>query len=460
MSKKPLVKEKDRFVDDSPAYRRKRRAGYAGLFWSNIGFLLKMATGRAPKPTLFKPHDLDPGFFGANCPPSPTVELEDLMFECLSELGLRSVRVDWGYESDPGIVSRWLERLLAAGIEPLVHLVQPSSEASRMDESGARERWGDFLESVFERFAPRIRRYEIGSTPNRHSWSGYTVGDYVTACRLAQDRAEARGLELLGPNISDFAPYYTIAVLSACRRRKVRFAAMTDNLFVDRGGAPESYDPSVLGRRMRDVARGDLPGKSMGLLWVARAYGIEEVCSTYSYYTLNVGATQRKSDRRPLRYVSLQTYADYLTRYFILSAAAGMLRRVYWGNLAGYYKGVLDDGYRHRPDPPTVHHKFLNYGEADDYRRRPAFEAFRTVVAQLSGARFVVAPSGRDPYVFEFERDGRSIVAAWSAKPAGDGSAWVDALLADGATVLSRDGEEQRLEPPVHLGPSPIYLVR
>ncbi len=381
------------------------------------------------------------------------------MFAALCEIGPRAVRVDWGYDSDPDITARWLERLLAAGFDILLHLVQSSDQASRMTQPEAQRRWGDFLAPIFAKFACRIRQFEIGSTPNRHSWSGYSLRDYVAACRIAQDLADQFGAQIVGPNVSDFAPYFTVGLLDACRRNGVRFSAMTDNLFVDRAGAPEAFDPSVAGKLLRDRAKMDLVGKEAVLKTITRSFGIESAYCTYTYYTLSLTGRPRSSRKRPGRYTDPDTYADYLVRYFTLSAAAGALDRVYWGNLAGHFKGLLDDGYPHRPDPPTVHHEFYNYGRAQDYARRPAFAAFRTVVAQLQGARFVAAPCRRGPFLLQFERDGRSVLVAWSAKPNGEKSDLVAEWIANGAQILSRDGEPLAPQDVPQLGPSPVYLV-
>ncbi len=454
------MKERNKYKDDSVSYRLKRARGYGRLALSNAGFLGRMALGRANRPPLFEPHDLDPCFFGANCPPSPTQEMEDLMFGVLTDLGLKTARVDWGYESDMAMIVRWLDRLIDSGFEILLHLVQPAPEAARMDEAAARGRWKDFIAPIFERYASRIGWFEIGSTPNRHTWSGYTISDYAAACSIAQEVASAHGARIVGPNVSDFAPYFTVPLLSACRGAGVRFDAMSDNLFVDRAGAPETYDSSVLGRGLRNVGKFDLAGKSGVLARVARAYGIERVFCTYTYYTHNVYSEQRYSRKRPGRYLMPETYSDYLVRYFVYSAAAGALDRVYWGNLAGYWKGLVNDGYNHRPDPPTVHHKFYNYGDVANYERRPGIVAFQNVVKRLQGARFDRTISRRDPFVFRFERDGESIVVAWSANEDGEPCSAVDALIDRGAKVFSRDGEPLDPKTPVKLTGSPIYLIQ
>jgi len=328
-----------------------------------------------------------------------------------------------------------------------------------MDERAPQRRWERFLEPILERYSGKIRRAEIGSTPNRHSWSGYTIADYVQTCRIAQDQANTHNFKLVGPNVSDFAPYYTIGVLSACRRAGITFDAMSDNLFVDRAGAPETFDPSVAGKALRSYAKMDLVGKSRFLATIAGHYGIGRTYSTYSYFTLNQSGKSRSSAKRPWRYVMPETYADYLVRYYVLSAAAGVLTRVYWGNLASYYKGVINDGYRHRPDPPTVHHKFHNYGELCDYERRPAFEAFKHLVRRLDNARFIRVHSRRDPFVFEFEKDGKPVIVAWSTAEHGTASSIVDEAVLGGAAVLSRDGRPLGAKTPMAFGASPVFIL-
>jgi hypothetical protein len=115
----------------------------------------------------------------------------------------------------------------------------------------------------------------------------------------------------------------------------------------------------------------------------------------------------------------------------------GLVERVFWWRLIARGYGLISpksDG---------------------SLRRRPAWEALRTLIAQVEGATFegpLPAPEGA--YLYHFTRGGDRLVVAWST------STGVQAQLpAPAAEAVSRDG--RRLPPrdgvEIDLGPSPAY---
>lgn len=295
--------------------------------------------------------------------------------------------------------------------------------------------------------------YEVGSTPNRRSWSGYSIGDYITAFSLARKVADPFAVELIGPNVQDFAPYFLAALLSELCRAEIRLPFVTDNLFVDRAGQPESHDVHVLRSTLSAIHRLDLARKSYYLDLIARANAMGPPICTYAYWTINP-----KPSKPRRRYVTEEQHANHLVRYFVYAAAAGHLRRVYWGQMSGFFKGIINDGAPLRFDPPAVYQRLFNAGSVENYRMRPAFGALRIMVERLADTKFIrkLSAGENEAYVFEFEKQGRSFWVAWAKNghPA-DLNTIVPNLRIERA--IDRDGNDVQTMPIV-LTEKPLYL--
>jgi hypothetical protein len=448
------IKSRSKFQTSSWAYRLKLLRNMAGFIRHGLPLGLRYLAGGLERPPSFIPHPVGRDFFGINVAASLSKALEDYHLERLRELGVSQVRTDYAYASDPEPTERWIERLCTEGFEVLVHLVQDCHDASKMDQKESQERWVQFLHRVFARFRGKVRLYEVGSTPNRHSWSGYSISDYVAAFSLARQVAKPFGVELIGPNIEDFAPYYLAALLAELRRAGIRLSFVTDNLFVDRAGAPETYDRHVLSSLLASVHRLDLARKSYFLDLIAKANAMGPPICSYAYWTIN----PRPSKPRR-RYVTEQQHANHLVRYFVYAAAAGHLRRVYWGQMSGFFKGIINDGAPLRFDPPAVYQRLLNAGSVENYRLRLGFGAFRVMVERLADTRFVQKMSAGEngAYVFEFEKQGRPFWVAWTTSDcSADFSAVCPGCQVE--RVVDRDGNDAPRGEPILLTEEPLYL--
>jgi hypothetical protein len=370
----------------------------------------------------------------------------------LREAGLRDVRLDitYGYENAPA--GRLLKRLLADDFRVLLHLVQPFDEARLLPAADALDRWARFTRSVFSAHRGAAVSFEAGSTCNRRKWTGYrTLNDFLLAWRAALAEARAAGVPLAGVNVTDFEPVYNAGLLELLRRRDLLPAVQTDNLFAERATEPEAYDPKILGPRLAGLARFNLVRKALLLAAVGRAFGLETLCTHTAWSERRIRRLLEDAD---------QKQADYLARYLLLAAASGALRRVYWGPLIGQREGLVDDGTQEYPEPiPHVTFYGRAPGDPARYRRRPAFDALRTLAAFLPGASWSKAlASGPDVTILEF-RTARGVAhAAWTRNGRG---ADLDALYlpADlaAARLLDRDGRAPGRAPAV-LTEAPLYL--
>ena len=463
----PILKPKAVFRDTSVAYKRKRRRGYGSMARSCAAYLLGFprtpAEVKKSFPALkpFEKHSVAPEFFGMNLCPSHDPAGDEIQIEALRDLGVRAVRMDYGTRADRDPADRLLEKLLDGGFKVTLHIVQDPAEASVMDREDARRLWRAFLTGTLRRFGERLEALEIGSTPNRHSWSGYSPDDYALAAAAAREvldqwnerRPDAPRPLLLGPNISDFAPYFNVGQMALCRRLEARFDVATDNLFFDRVGEPEAYDPHVLGKTLRGLARMDLARKQRFLAGIARRFGVGRSWCTYAHYTLDFG-------EKRTRYVSEEQYANYLVRSMLLTAAAGAFERFYWGTLVTHYKGLIDETVRVRPYPPFVHHRFAVDGAPSLWKRRKfLFRTYSTMTGTFQGLPFTrkwETPEG--VVVLEFEGPEGPVAAGWTR----DGQSYTlrfseTEIGGPPRELLDREGWPMDVPPEIELSEAPLY---
>ena len=347
-------------------------------------------------------------FIGLNVATSEDPACDDYVMSCVSELGIRALRLDFTYASFGSFQERLIRRVLADGLSVMLHLVTPADEAQRLAfDRNARERWRAFIVRVFDAYGSSVESFEIGSTPNRRRWSGYGIRGYVAAWQIASDIAAGRNLKLCGPNVTDFEPLYNLALLAMMRRRGIQPAGHTDNLFVERAIEPEAYDPRIAGRLLGKALRFDLERKARVLARISAIFGISEtVCAHVSWSGRRIARIQNAIEEKQ---------ADYLVRYLMLAAASGALSRVYWGPMIGNREGLIDDGTEEYPATPRVALFDRVFGNVASYKKRPAYFALRNVVRTLHGSQFAGWRVRGDAYVAEFKQsDGTIVHAAWT----------------------------------------------
>ena len=338
-----------------------------------------------------------------------------------------------------------------------------------MSEKGIQDKWRTFLEDIMSRFSPVIKNYEIGSVPNRKKWSGYTIPDYITALKIASEVAKKYGVNIFAPNIQDFEPFWQVAIFEAIKDEGINIQGSTDNLFVDRAIQPEFYDEHVLGRRLKNSARMDIINKSRFLDVISEKYGIKTFISSFTQWNLDVPAPFYNSSKE--RLANVDDYADYLVRYYVLSAAGGYTDRVYWGHYASYKEGIFDDSNNpEKEDAPEVHHKFIYQGDPRIYKTRPAYNAYKTMTGFLSNSRFIknlsdiyhLSPPDEDRdkegvFIFEFEKDNQKIYVGWTLNVY---KKRVNIFDRNKCQATWRDGETIHIkEGGIDLQKSPTYIV-
>jgi tRNA A-37 threonylcarbamoyl transferase component Bud32 len=289
------------------------------------------------------------------------------------------------------------------------------------------ERWRAAVAELGARFSVYGKAFQIGQAVNRSKWGIWTRSEYVRLFGVAAEVLRAiDGVELLGPAVIDFELQIT-ASLANRSTDGLAFDVLSSLLYVDRRGAPENrqlgfdtVDKVLMLKAIADTGR-----NTSGRSWITEVnWPLWE--GPHSPAGKTVSVTE-------------EAQADYLTRYFLLALGTGAVERVYWWRLLAKGYGLVD------PEPDGT------------LRRRPAWHAMRTLIAELEGATFtgpLDAPGS--VWLYHFRRADEEVVVAWSLEPGRNAELPVRATRA-----INRDGDE--LSPPtgtsIEVGPSPVYYV-
>ncbi len=408
-----------------------------------------------------------PDFLGICVASAPDSQFDDYTIARLRELGISQVRLDFTYDSRDSFNERFLKRLLDESFGVCLHLVQPLAEVKALDNTQAQDRWREFVAETLQTHASRLDILEIGSTCNRRRWSGYTLASFLLSWQIAWEESQKYKVRLAAPNVTDFEPFYNVAILAELKHSGMLPAIHTNNLFVERATEPETYDHKILGRRLAKLLRCNLIRKACLLRDIGVWAGVPATLCAHVTWSLRRIARQ-------LDHVE-EKQADYVARYACLATASGALRRLYWGPLIGQREGLIDDGTSDYPDIPHVTYYGHCRGEIAAYRLRPAFFAMKTINSFLAGAEFVrKVPTGPGLEILEFARaktdfvDFQSAItkqqseilhAVWTTN--GNAAKTTDCYppaMLESAQAYSRDGLKLDRPPPLFTE-SPVYLI-
>jgi hypothetical protein len=249
----------------------------------------------------------------------------------------------------------------------------------------------------------------------------------VQLYRAAAEELRALGdVELAGPAVIDFELQVT-AALANRRSEGLHFDVLASLLYVDRRGAPENrqlgfdtVDKVLLLKAIADTGR-----NTAGRSWITEVnWPLWEGPHSPAGKTVSVDEP---------------TQADYLVRFYLLALGTGAVERVYWWRLLARGYGLV------APEPDG------------SLRRRAAWHALRTLIAELEGTTFLgrlAAPDG--VWLYRFRRLDDEVVVAWSLEPDRHAD-----LPAPASRAIGRDGDE--LPPPdgtrILVAPSPVYYT-
>ena len=138
--------------------------------------------------------------FGVNVASAEDSRCDDYVIGQLRSAAITHVRLAWDVDSQHNHTKRFLERLLSEGFDVMVALLPTFADAKRLEQDiAAANQWRNFLVGFFQQYGNQITLCEIGNTPNRPSWSGYTPVGYLKAWEIAAAEAQHYQIELAGP---------------------------------------------------------------------------------------------------------------------------------------------------------------------------------------------------------------------------------------------------------------------
>lgn len=333
--------------------------------------------------------------FGLACSPVPD-RIDDLI-AALKEAGVSNTLVrlpSW----ERSLLSRseeFVRRLRSAGLDVTASLLQRREDV--LNPAG----WAGFLQDVFACFSALCSHFEVGHAWNRTKWGVWNYEEYIDLALPAFDLARQHSVRLVGPAVIDFEFHLYPPTL-----RRLPFDKVSSLLYVDRTGAPENAQfgwtaarKVALWRAVVDAMLG--PGRPA---WITE-------------FNWPLRSTGKYSPAPGKPSVTEDEQANYLVRYFVIISATGLVERIYWWQLVAPGYGLIDS----RPKP---------------WRKRPSFNAFKTMVSLLEGSRFLRKASDPWAEIFFFDRRGQEFAVGWTKK--GHVRRTFDRPIAG---VIGRDGE-------------------
>jgi len=275
------------------------------------------------------------------------------------------------------------------------------------------------LDTIFESIEPYVDIFEIGSTMNRAKWGFFSVDEYNKFYKVAYDLKIDKfpNIKLIGSAVIDFEYHYTAHTLF--NRAKYKYDGISALLYVDRRGAPEN---AQMGFTLSDKI-----ALLSTMTWLSRKVG-QELHLTETNWPISNTAPYAPTSEREC--VDLESYADFLLRYYLLSFASQQIESVSWHQLIAPGYGLIDN--------------------RDGIKKYPAYQTYKFMLENLKNAQFLRLDIKRDYYILQCLVNDTLLQIHWSLKP-------TTLNNEDFFTVYSRDGALTE-EKVLNIGSSPIYI--
>ncbi len=233
---------------------------------------------------------------------------------------------------------------------------------------------------IFSRL--KVKEYQIGNAINRKKWAFFTMDEYLKFYRVIQDIRDKnfKDIKLIGSSVIDFEFHFTIRTLFNFYR--VKYDTFSSLLYVDRRGSPLNSQAGFdLVKKIKLLyAIVSLSPKSSNKIFITETNW--PILDTAPY-----APTSQKEC------VSLDDYALFMVLYHLLTISSGMISRVYWHQLVAPGYGLVDS--------------------RQGLKKYPAFEAYKTMVRLLDGAKLIEFDFKNEIKYMKFKKN-ETIELFWS----------------------------------------------
>ncbi len=275
------------------------------------------------------------------------------------------------------------------------------------------------IDTIFSTLGSYVDIFEIGSTMNRAKWGFFSVDEYNRFYKVAYDLQIEKfpHIKLIGSAVIDFEYHYTAHTLF--NMFDYKYDGISALLYVDRRGAPEN---TQIGFTLSDKI-----ALLSTMTWLSRKVD-QELHLTETNWPISNTAPYAPTSEREC--VDLESYADFLLRYYLLAFASQQIDSVSWHQLIAPGYGLIDN--------------------RDGIKKYPAYQTYKFMLQQLQQAQFLRLDIKRDYYILQCLVDDTLLQIHWTLKP-------TTLKNEDYFTVYSRDGEVIEDET-LTIGSSPIYI--
>lgn len=343
-----------------------------------------------------KPVSLPRSSFALSVSPSP--ERGEEVIEKLKETGIAEtlIRIPSWERTRLDFYEKFLSLLHKNNFGLTVALLQRREDIFQLSS------WTGFMEEVFLRLRPFCLFFEIGHAWNRTKWGVWDYTEYLKLARPALDLKEKYGAKIVGPAVIDFEFHLYPPTL-----RAIPFDKVSSLLYVDRTGAPEN------------AQAGWTTAMKVALLKAVVDGSAGKPCDCWiTEVNWPLKGTGRFSPASGRPNVTEEEQADYLVRYYVICLASGFVERIYWWQLVAPGYGLVDSRNK-------------------DWRRRPSFFAFQTMVRVLEGSTFIRKMRNSLAEFFLFRKENKEFSVCWTRH-----APFEHEFSREVSRVLDRDGQE------------------
>lgn len=322
--------------------------------------------------------------------------------QLLGELGCTGVHIRFYFHEGLGILKEKcgiVQTLTAAGYKVAITLVQNREAVLNP------EKWAEFGALALKECEKHVYWIQVGQAINRSKWGCW---NYKEAAKLFEPMVQWKkafpNVKFIGPSLIDYEWDYLVGLLE-CLPKDVHFSAASQQLYVDRRGAPEN--------KQGKAAAIDKLIKIRAITNTSKQFGEQLIVSEFNWPLLGtrewspVGSPYitpgvRTNDPS----VSERDAAIFTLRYVFLGLASGATASMVFWSLAAHGFGLVDPGVDEEQNQ-------------QQWRKRPAFTALSVFFTLLKDAHFIRAIQAdhiAKSWILEFkDSNEKHIVVGWTS---------------------------------------------